>query len=289
MPPGCTCLLVALTRPEHGRFQGRHEALQTAQVGVPRAHLRKLGGGHPQRAQQLHAVHLQGQRCTKQQHSGHGGGQQAAWQAFCAERATLRRFKPCFSKPTFASRPVSQSLHSLCTLSLKSTPSHLHLVLPGHQVEGGREEDWPPKVHARLLRRRQRPDKALLVGRQRGTHALVVPRAAKLLVAQWGWGQQLPVVWSVTVGSVERTVGSQWGFHGMLAEPAKPSRGQRHAVPQLLPGPAHATSPPTWMQRSRAVARLVTPSTFCIAALALRYTWHQTSMRGCAKCAAFDE
>lgn len=39
---------------------------------------------------------------------------------------------------------------------------------------------------------------------------------------------------------------------------------------------------PTWMQRSRAVALGTTPSTFCSAALALRYTCRQRIERACA-------
>lgn len=50
----------------------------------------------------------------------------------------------------------------------------------------------------------------------------------------------------------------------------------RHSARRLpatpLPGQSHALPPLTWMHRSRAVALLVTPSTFCSAALPLRYT-----------------
>lgn len=173
------------------------------------------------------------------------------------------------------------SMRHLCTVVQPGSqwpPPHLHLVLPGNQVEGCCQEDGPPKVDVSLLRRRQRFDKALLVGCQQGPHALVVSCAAKLQVAQWGLR---PGVGAGMVCGVGGMAG-----HGLTSTQAQTTSEALAGSRAARPMPACARSlpvPHTWMHRSRAVALLVTPSTFCSATLALRYTCRQPSVPGRVK------
>ena len=142
-----------------------------------------------------------------------------------------------------------------------------HSVLAGHQKKGCRQEDGAAEVHVPALHLGQAAHKALLVGRQAAAHGLVVSRAPKLCGAGEGRGR-----------------GGGGCGRAARREPHGGSRGQRSGLRCSGNEGAHAClapclpaslppRPPTWMHRSRGVALGTTPSTFCSAALALRYTW----------------
>lgn len=136
-------------------------------------------------------------------------------------------------------------------------------MLACHQVKRCCQEDGAAKIAVALLRRRQRLDKALLVGGQRCAHALVMSCAPKLH-QDGGRPQQQYASLVGRLGQDMPGLAETSLIQGGTALRLLQLAGSTPVVPACLP------AWPTWMHKSRAVALLVTPRTFCRAALALR-------------------